>query len=270
MKPAISNIALPSFAHEPALAHLAALGFAGLEVAPSKVWQDTAGVRPGQARAYRRAVEGAGLRVAGLHSLFYDQPGLGLFRGPEVREKTFDFLVFLSALCADLGGVTLIYGSPPARARGGMPLEAADQEAVDFFGRLARAMAGHGTCLCLEALGASETDYGTHLSHILRLVRAVGEDAFRVQLDAKAAAEAGEIEPATLERIAPHLVHVHVNDPGLGVVGGTGRVDHDALGRLLRAIDYQGYVSVEQRMVSPDDPLAAIRTSREALSRWYA
>ncbi len=38
---AVSNIALPAYDHATELGSLAELGLAGIEVAPSRVWQDT-------------------------------------------------------------------------------------------------------------------------------------------------------------------------------------------------------------------------------------
>ena len=53
-------------------------------------------------QTYRRLVEDAGLQVAGLHSLFYDQPDLGLFKDSDTRIATLDFLRHLSEVCRDL------------------------------------------------------------------------------------------------------------------------------------------------------------------------
>ena len=87
------------------------MGLTGLEVAPSRVWEDSwLGLSPNVAEIYRSEVEQVGLTVVGLHSLFYDQPQLGLFRFGDNRVRTLDFLEHLSKLCRDLGGTTLIYG----------------------------------------------------------------------------------------------------------------------------------------------------------------
>src|SRR4051812_18082931 len=118
MRLSISNIALTAFDHLAELSALPALGLSGLEVAPSRVWQDTwHGLKAADVAAYRRNVESAGLRVVGLHSLFWDQRELGLFRDQDTRGRTIDFLAHLSGVCRDLGGRTLIYGSAWARNR---------------------------------------------------------------------------------------------------------------------------------------------------------
>ena len=112
VKIAISNIALTAYDHAEELGRLTELGISAVEVAPSRVWENSwDGVGPGNIAAYRRAVERAGLSVVGLHSLFYDHPELGLFRDADGRRPTLDFLTHLSGMCRDLGGRSLIWGS---------------------------------------------------------------------------------------------------------------------------------------------------------------
>ncbi len=173
-KSAVSNIALPAYDHEAELGRLRDLGMEGLEVAPSRVWRDTwHGLTAADVSTYRHAVETAGLRVVGLHSLFFDQPGLGLFKAPEIRRQSLDFLEHLSGVCRDLGGRTLIYGSAPARRRGDLPLEDAYAEAIGFFGDLSRRVEDHGTCFCFEPLGPDEADFINSAFDALNVVEAV-------------------------------------------------------------------------------------------------
>ena len=269
MKFALSNIALTAFDHEEELEQLAGLGLDGLEVAPSRVWRDTwDGLGSAQVEAYRRQVEAAGLTVVGLHSLFYDHPDLGLFRQPEDRTRTLDFMVHLSAVCRDLGGKTLIYGG--GRKRGDVGLEDAVRETVAFMCELAPRIESHGTCYCFEPLGPDDTDFINSVFESLDIVKAVGHPCLKVQLDAKALVANAEAAPKTFRAVAGHLVHYHANEPDLGPLGTSGAIDHATLGQMLRGIDYDGYVSIEQRMIDGADPLAAVRQSAHHLKKCYA
>lgn len=268
---AVSNIALPAFDHEAELGRLGDLGMEGLEVAPSRVWADTwRGLTAADVSAYRHLAETAGLRVVGLHSLFFDQPGLGLFKAPEIRRQSLDFLEHLSAVCRDLGGRTLIYGSAPARRRGDLPLEDAYAEAIGFFDDLARRVDGHGTCFCFEPLGPDEADFINSALDALTVVEAVASPALRMQLDAKALVANGEATFKPFRAAAPYLVHFHANEPDLGVLSTTGAVDHAEFGRFLREIEYGGFVSIEQRMVNEKDPLSDVAKSAAVLRRCYS
>jgi sugar phosphate isomerase/epimerase len=268
VKFALSNIALPAFDHISDLDGVAGLGFDAIEVAPSRVWRDTwHGLTTLEVNDYRRRIENAGLSVVGLHSLFYDKTELGLFKEPALRAQTLDFLEHLSKVCRDLGGRTLIYGS--GRRRGELAEDEAQAEAVDFFGELTVRVESHRTCFCFEPLGPEDSDFINSGLESLAIVREVASPALAVQLDAKALVENDEATPELFREVADHLVHFHTNEPGLGVLGSTGQVDHAALGAMLREIGYEGYVSVEQKMANERDPLADIGKSAEMLKASY-
>ncbi|MDO8605773.1 MAG: sugar phosphate isomerase/epimerase family protein [Phaeospirillum sp.] len=263
---AISNIALPAFDHQRELAALPDLGFTGLEVAPSRVWRD--GWNSGRVEAYRRTVEAAGLTVVGLHSLFFDCPELGLFKTPELRARTLDFMVELSALCRDLGGRTLIYGG--GRRRGDLPADEARAETRRFLSELLPRVEGHGTRLCFEPLGPRDSDFLNTAAECLALTEEVNHPGLGLQLDAKALMENGETGPDSFAAVKGRLDHFHANDPGLVPPGSTGTVDHALLGRRLRAIGYDGWVSSEQRLLSEADPLADVARGAALLKECYA
>ncbi len=269
LKHSISNIALSPFDHADDFGPLADIGLAGLEVAPSRVWRDTwKGLAGSAVDGYRQAVEDAGLRVVGLHSLFFDHPELGLFKDQAARATSMDFLEHLSGVCRDLGGLTLIYGG--GRKRGDLPANEARIEAIDFFGELSNRIEDHGTCFCFEPLGPADSDFINSAMESLDIVNEVASPTLAVQLDAKALVENGEAEAETFRAVAVKLVHFHANEPGLEMLGSSGTVDHAALGGMLKDIGYQDFVSIEQRMIDADDPLAAVRVSAKILQECYS
>jgi sugar phosphate isomerase/epimerase len=232
------------------------------------VWRDTwQGLTTLEVSDYRRRIESAGLGVVGLHSLFYDQPRLGLFKGKAERVQSLDFLEHLSKVCRDLGGYTLIYGG--GRRRGDLPATEARAEAVDFFGELSARIKDHGTCFCFEPLGPNDSDFINSALESLDIVNEVASPALRVQLDAKALVDNDEVNIETFQAVRPVLVHFHANEPGLGVLGSSAKVDHAALGAMLREIGYEGYVSIEQRMLNATDPLLDVEASAEVLLVCY-
>lgn len=270
MKLAVSNIALSPYDHSAEVAKLADLGFQGLEVALSRVWrQDWNRPSPTAVESYRHMIETAGLGIVGLHSLFWQEPELSLFGDREVRNRTLDFLEQLSRVCRDLGGRTLIYGSRTARTRGDLTKADADRQAVRFFQDLCQRIEGHGTCYCFEPLEPEAADYINSVLDALTVVRSVDHPALRIQMDAKALMANHEADEATFQAVAAELVHFHANQPDLGVLESQGPVDHALLGRLLRGIGYQGYVSIEQRLVNPGDVLGDVARSRAVLEDCY-
>ncbi|MBT7356360.1 MAG: TIM barrel protein [Rhodospirillaceae bacterium] len=178
-----------------------------------------------------------------------------------------DFLVHLSGVCRDLGGRTLIYGG--GRKRGDVSAAAALVEAIEFFGELCPRIEAHGTIFCLEPLGPNDTDFIHRVGESSAIVEAVDHPALKVQIDAKALVANDELRAETFDSAKPLLVHVHANEPDLGILGTSGLVDHAAIGGHLRSIGYDGTVSIEQKMINADAPLGAVRQSAAILKECY-
>lgn len=270
MKPACSNIALPAYDHLEYLPFLAEIGFQGLEVALSRVWGEAEKVTFGMVEAYRHAVERAGLRVLGLHSLTFHAPELMLFKDADARNKLLEYLIGKAQICADLGGYSLVFGSPQSRRRGGIAIGEAIHIAGDFFSTLAVRTEQLNIAFCLEPLSPSETDFVDSASYAIDLVRKIDHPNFRVQLDAKSLVASSEDNETLFEAARPLLVHFHANDPGLVVLDSTRQVNHCRLGKLLRGINYEGYVSLEQRMLNEVNPLDSLMQSRVVMKKWYS
>lgn len=269
-KLAFSNIGLTPYDHHLELIKAAELGFMGLEVAPSRVWESTwEGLKTSHVKKYLREVEAAGLEVCGFHSLFFDKPHLGIFVDRDTALRTADFLVHLSGVCRDLGGHTLVFGSPRARARGQLGYEQAFDEATSWLESICRRIADHGTYLCFEPLGPNESDFLNSALESKRLVEAVGHPSLRVQLDAKALWASNEMTCHTVRAVAEMLVHVHINEPDLGPLRADSPINHVMFSRFLQEqTSYQGYCSLEQRMID-EDPIPALRQSIEVLDKHY-
>jgi sugar phosphate isomerase/epimerase len=268
MKFAISNIALPAYDHANILFYLQEMGLEGIEIAPSRRWYDWwHGLDYGAVEAYRREIEAAGLKTVGLHSLFWNMPDLGLFKNAEYRAKTLDYMEHLSRICRDLGGYTLVYGG--GRKRGRVSSDDAKQETIEFLGELCTRIESHETCYCFEPLGPNDTDFINSALEALEINRVLNHPAFKVQLDAKALVANNEFNIELFESVADQLVHVHANEPDLGVLGSSGDVDHQAMGEMLRHVNYNGYVSIEQRMLNEIDPLPDIAKSAALLTECY-
>ena len=98
----------------------------------------------------------------------------------------------------------------------------------------------------------------------------VNRPELRIQIDAKALAESGEMNLETFRAVSAELVHFHANEPGFGVLGTSGSVDHAVAGTCLREIRYTGFVSIEQKMIDPEDPISAVKRSLLVLNEAYA
>jgi sugar phosphate isomerase/epimerase len=266
---AFSNLAWPAEVDAEALSTLVDSGFGALEVAPTRLWADPLAQDADSVAAARTAIEAYGLRIVALQSLLFQRPELQLFGDEEARRGLYEHLVGMARLAAGLGATRLVFGSPGNRRRGALPVEDADEIAVELFARVGAAAADLGVCFGIEANPvAYNCDYLTDAVASTAFVRAVDSPGVRLHLDTACMALAGDDAVARVHAGADVLAHVHASAPQLGPVGPDGPVDHSTISAALRAVDYQGHVSVEM-LPAASDVLGAVRRSADFVRESY-
>lgn len=251
MKLSISNIAWPVKEEELYLNLIMRWGCSGVEIAPSRLWPEPIKASQQDCYSYKSLVKKCGLEISAMQALLYARRDLGLFRDPEIEEETVKYLKELCRLAADLETQVLVFGSPANRKRGGIPLNEAFERAALFFSKVAPTAEKLGVCICIEPLRPQETDFITTAEEGFRLVEMVNSAGFGLHLDAKALAEEGGNYLDKLKGVLQKLQHFHISDPNLTEVNSTGSVDHFSMGKAIKEIGYNRYVSIEMRTL-PD------------------
>lgn len=254
---------------ESAIERVAALGYAGIEIAPFTLGPDPASASAARRREIRSAMEGTGLGFAGLHWLLTAPPGLHMTtREESLRRRTWEYIYRLVDLCADLGGGVMVFGSPKQRsAVDGMK----PQEAVAVFASELAAAAPHaearGVQLLIEALSRQQTDVVNSLAEAVAIVRQIDSPALRTMFDTHNAVDETEPHPELIRRYIPYIAHVHVNETD-GREPGMGTYDFSSVLAALAESHYSGWISVEAFDFSRDaEEIAggALRTLRAAI-----
>lgn len=238
-----------------------AAGYDGLEIAPFTLAPRAGDVTSEQRAALRRAAEETGIEIVGLHWLLAKTTGLHL-TSPDaaVRDALSHYLVELAALCRDLGGRVMVFGSPQQRSlQPGVEAAQAFAWATDVFRHVMPAVADHGVTICFEPLAPVETDFVTTCDEGVRLVEAVGHTHFVLHLDVKAMSS--EPTPVTdlIARYGSKAGHFHANDANLRGPG-FGDTDFVPIFKALQASGYDGWVSVEVFDNAPDPDTIATRS----------
>jgi D-psicose/D-tagatose/L-ribulose 3-epimerase len=241
----------------------AALGYDGLEIAPFTLGDEPHRLPAAERRRLRSIVEGAGLRVVGLHWLLVTPDGLSI-TDPDagLRQRTAEVLSGLVDLCADLGGQVMVHGSPKQRRIGDGDPDEARRRALDLLAGVAERAGRAGIAYCLEPLGRHEDDFANTVEEAARLVGEAGVPALRTMIDTSAAGLSEAVPPEDLVRrwVPTGLIgHVQLNDrnrrgPGEGA---------DRFAPVLRALretGYAGEVSVEPFVYTPDGEAVAARS----------
>lgn len=269
MKLAVSNVAWDAGEDADALAIMRQYAVAGLEVAPTKIWDHPAGVTETVATAYRRWWEDQQIEIVAMQSLLFGQQGLELFNGPQARAQMFEYLTIIVRLSAWLGARALVFGSPQSRVLHGMDRGQAVEVAVEFFRRLADVAEQHGTTICLEA---NPADYGSEFAQTtaeaIDVVREVSRRGFRLQLDTGSLTLTGEADDRTIERAFGFIGHVHVSEPHLRPIDAA-TVDHRPIAAALKRLGYDGWASLEMRSRARPSNLATLEAALGHVANLY-
>jgi sugar phosphate isomerase/epimerase len=258
---ALCNEVLRDWSFAEQCRYAAALGYQGLEVAPFTLEEHPHLLPPTRRVELKQIAEDCGISIVGLHWLLVTPPGLSISSPePEVRQRTTDVIRRLIELCSQLGGTTLVHGSPQQRAVGeGESFEDAWNRATDVFASIAPEAEAAGVRYCIEPLGRNETNFINTIEEAAGMAGAAESHAVCTMLDARSArSNEEESIPQLIDKWLPTgmIGHVHLNDLNRR---GPGQGD-DRFKALLQALarnNYSDTVSVEPFDYHPDGPGSA-------------
>jgi len=247
MKLAISNLAWSVEEDEKVAKVLRSLRVNGVELAPTKYWQNLERVAVQDALEVRRKWESQDLQICALQSLLFGRGDLQIFGTDESRRETVAYIKKVVEVAQWLGAEVLVFGSPVNRRRGDVSIERALGIARDVFREIGDFAAERGCVVCLEPNPKNYgCDFITTTSDGTALVAEVDSPGFKLHVDAAGMSLEGE-EPAALLQALPVLRHFHISAPGLSTVSKTASVDYQALLSILVQENYKFWMSIEMK-----------------------
>lgn len=253
MKLSVSNIAWDASYDEAMYAALAARGFAGVEIAPTRVFPVPPYEKRAEAAAFAaRLKQEYGLAVPSMQSIFFGRTE-NIFSTAAERAALLDYLKQAACFAAALGCGNLVFGCPKNRVGTN---EENWSDAVSFFSEAGAYATAKGVRIGMEANPAV---YGTRFVNETKdafaLARDVASPGFGVNLDVGTMLTNGEMWDDSWD--VSLLTHVHVSEPGLAPV--ERRALHAQIAERLRACGYEGFVSLE--MKNPGDTEMVLRAA---------
>ncbi len=252
-----------------ALAVIKEAGFDGVEIAPHTIFGDfSAEMRPGIS-AIRRALRNEGLAFAGLHWLLVGPPDLHVTSPDDsVWRRSWDHVVRLIDLAGELGGGTLVFGSPAQRAsRGLLPRSEALQRFIDGLATVADRAQEANSRILLEALASAHTDIMNTLEEVRRIVTELQHQAVQTVFDFHNVEDEKLGWADLIREYADIFTHVHLNE----LDGGAPTVESEHLPEFrtafaaLKETGYGKWVSLEI-FSFPEDPASVLRNVRAFLA----
>jgi D-psicose/D-tagatose/L-ribulose 3-epimerase len=222
-------------------------GYTGIEIAPFTLAEDPAHVPPAVRRECRDAMASEGLAFVGLHWLMVGPKGLHVTTPDrEVRRRSWEYVLHLVDLCADLGpdGV-MVFGSPGQRGTtGGIQPAEAVRNFVEGLATVAPHARERGVKILVEALPRNQCDVIRTLDEAAAIVREFGSPAVQTIFDVHNTLDETEPHAALVERHFDIIRHVHVNELD-GRRIGAGDYDLKPVFEVLARRGYRGWISLE-------------------------
>lgn len=269
MKLGISNIAWLAQEDEGILKQCQALGFTGLEVAPTKLLENPYNQSERVIGDVRKKIEDQGLSIVAMQALLFGQPDLKLFSDKAGRKSLSNYLKKAIRFGALLGAKSLVFGSPKNRLKGSMSEVEVFDISTAFFYDLGEEAKRHETCFCIEPnpkeYGA---DYICRTEEAVALVREVNSRGFKVNLDLSTLTINKEpYEP--IKGWMEAINHVHISEPFLEAVP-QATTDHQEFAKVLKNSGYSNYCSIEMKTLSQTSNVNTVEHALEKVKAIYA
>jgi len=267
---AICNEIFRDWKIEAVFAYAAKLGYTAVEIAPFTLANSVTDISAGERSVIRETAARANIQIAGIHWVLVKPEGLYINHPDQaIRERTARYFCDLVDFCADLGGQVMVVGSPKQRnVPPGVSLEQALDWAAGTFREAVAVAERREITICFEPLAPAETNFINSAQEAISFVQRVASPRFQIILDVKAMCSESKPIPRIIADSWPHFAHFHANDRNLKGPG-FGDVDFRPIAAALKAVGYQGFVSVE--VFNFDEGPEAIATkSLDYLQRTFA
>ena len=248
MKLAISNIAWEQHDESNILNLLKANGVTGIEVAPTKLWQDWKGASYKKAREYKNIYEDQGFELPAMQSILFGKPELQLF--DKTSHKSFlEHIKLVADLANGFGSKVMVFGAPKNRKRGQVPYSEAMKIAKEFFYKAGEICAENDCCIGLEHNPVEYgCDFATNVLDAKELVEKVSHQGFKLHIDSAGLHVCGG-DISEMIKNAGEFVHYHMSEPMLEPLFNR-TVDQKRGINTLKEVGYKGWVSIEFKQPS--------------------
>ncbi|MBE5845241.1 MAG: sugar phosphate isomerase/epimerase [Butyrivibrio sp.] len=240
MKLSISNIGWAEENDAAVYSMMKKHGFVGLEIAPTRIFPEQPYNKLDDAREWADKLKAEnGFVVPSMQSIWYGRTEK-LFGTDEERSVLIDYTKKAIDFAETVGCKNLVFGCPRNRS---IPDGADERITIKFFKEIGDYAAEHGTVIGMEANPPIyNTNYINDTVSALELIEKVESEGFKLNLDVGTMVENGE-DVNVLKRREKYINHVHISEPGLKPI--EERQLHRDLGALLKACNYNGFVSIE-------------------------
>jgi sugar phosphate isomerase/epimerase len=269
MKFAICNEIFQGWKLDDVLTYCARAGYDAVEIAPFTLAKYVTDLPAAERARIRASAARAGIAISGIHWVLAQTEGLYL-TSPDAstRARTAQYFCDLVDFCADLGGLSIVVGSPKQRSLlPGVAPAQARAWATEVFRPAVQVAERRGVTICLEPLPREDTDFINTADEAIRFAWELRSPHFKIILDVRAMSHEAKPVPQIIRESRGEFAYVHANDKNLKGPG-FGEVDFKPIAAALKEVGYDGTVSVEV-FTFEEGPEAIATRSLEYLQRMF-
>jgi sugar phosphate isomerase/epimerase len=246
MRFGICNEIFDGWSLDDTFAFAAKTGYDAVEIAPFTIAPYVTDISAAKRQEIRDLSAKHDIAVSGLHWVLVKAEGMHLtHQDKTIRDKTAQYMVDLVNCCADVGGDTIVVGSPKQRdIVPPVTYEQGWEWATECFRESIKVGEDRGVTVCFEPLAPSETNFINTAEEGIKFINQIESPAFKLILDVKAMSGDPKPTPQIIRDSWPHFAYFHANDENLKGPG-FGDTDFIPIGAALREVGYDGVVSVE-------------------------
>ncbi len=246
-KLAISNIAWTKKEDSAVYELMRNNGFTGLEIAPSRVWDNPYEQTDDNIDKFNKDLENNNLEVVAFQSLLFGHPEFAIFQDESTRVATINHLKNNILLAGKLKAKALIFGSPKNRIIGNLASEKAEEIAISFFRELGEFAVKNRTCFCIEPNPAIYGgDFILSTQEAIELVKKVNSEGFKLNIDLGTITANNEDLEGTLMAALPFAGHIHISEPFLEKID-KNKNKHRKIKEILSNQGYDLALSIEMK-----------------------
>jgi sugar phosphate isomerase/epimerase len=246
MKFGICNEIFKDWTLERTFAYAKQVGYDAVEIAPFTIAQYVTAISASERTRIRELAARTGIAISGIHWVLVQAEGMYVTHPDKaVREKTTRYFTELVDFCGDLGGRSIVVGSPKQRnLMDSVSFEQGWEWATAAFRDAVKRAEDRGVTICFEPLAPSETNFINTATEGIRFAQQFSSPAMSIILDVKAMCSMGKPIPQIIRESAGRFAYFHANDVNLKGPG-FGDIDFKPIAAALREAGYDGVVSVE-------------------------
>jgi protein FrlC len=245
---------VPSYPLDDVIRRLARIGYDGIEIGAASPHAFPAFTSPERRREIRSVLDGEGIELVSMLPAPGGGPGYNVASAnPLERTGAIEHYKEVADLCAEWGGKTLLY------VAGWQAFGTSRKQAWEWSRSALASIAEHsaklGITVAVEPTSA-DSNLIDDCDDLIDMLAEIGKPNVMAMFDTYHTLYRNEVPTDYVHRLGANLAHIHIADvnrepPGSGVV------DYVGLIGALRAVNYDGYLTMEigfnRRAVEPDD-----------------